>query len=111
MGDATQEEFPEVGNEVAEEAEEYPVADDEDLAGFGGEHEGSDLILGMMPLPLKVPRETPLLTMSLSDASRALTLSFRALFSMSAASRAVSRAETPSSPPTKSELALILLSS
>ena len=69
MGDATQEEFPEVGNEVAEEAEEYPVADDEDLAGFGGEHEGSDLILGMMPLPLKVPRETPLLTMSLSDAS------------------------------------------
>ena len=38
MGDATQEEFPEEGNEVAEEAEEYPVADDEDLAGFGGEH-------------------------------------------------------------------------
>ncbi len=79
MGDS-QDEFPEEGNEVAEEAEEYPEADNEDLAGFDGEHEGSDLILDMMPLPLRVLWETPLLTMSLSDASRALTLSFRALF-------------------------------
>ncbi len=61
MGDATQEEFPEEGNEVAEEAEEYPVADDEDLAGFGGEHEGSDLILVTIPFPLRVLWETPLL--------------------------------------------------
>jgi hypothetical protein len=52
MGDSTQEdELPEEGKEVAEEAEEYPEADNEDLAGFGGEQEGSDLILLMIPLP------------------------------------------------------------
>jgi hypothetical protein len=93
MGDSTQEdELPEEGNEVAEEAEEYPEADSEDLAGFGGEHEGSTLILLMIPLPLRELCVTPLLTMSFSDASRTLTLSFRVLFSWSAASRAVSSA-------------------
>ena len=82
MGDSTQEdELLEEGNEVAEEAEEYPEADNEDLAGFGGEHEGSDLILDTMPLPLREFWEKPLLTKSLSDASRTLTLSFRVLFS------------------------------
>ncbi len=50
MGDLTQEdELPEELNEVAEEAEEYPEADNEDLAGFGGEYEGSTLILLMIP--------------------------------------------------------------
>jgi hypothetical protein len=54
MGDSThKDESFEVGNVVAEEAEEYPEADDEDLAGLGGEHEGSTLILVMIPLPLR----------------------------------------------------------
>jgi hypothetical protein len=40
MGDSTHEdELFEVGKEVAEEAEEYPEADNEDLAGLGGEQE------------------------------------------------------------------------
>ena len=54
MGDSTQEdELLEEGNEDVEEAEDYPEADNEDLAGFGGEHEGSVLILFMIPLPLR----------------------------------------------------------
>ncbi len=48
-----EEELLEEGKEVAEDADEYPEADNEDLAGFGGEHEGSDLILDMIPLPLR----------------------------------------------------------
>jgi hypothetical protein len=90
MGDSTHEdESFELGKEVAEEAEEHPEADNEDLAGLGGEHEGSTLILVMIPLPLREFWETPLLTMSLSDASRTLTLSLRALFSLSETSSAV----------------------
>ncbi len=54
MGDSTHEdESFEVGIIVAEEAEEYPKADYEDLAGLGGEHKGSTLILVMIPLPLR----------------------------------------------------------
>ena len=48
-----EEELLEEGKEVAEDADEYPEADSEDLAGFGGEHEGSDLILVTIPLPLR----------------------------------------------------------
>ena len=48
-----EDELFEESKEVAEDADEYPEADNEDLAGFGGELEGSDLILDMIPLPLR----------------------------------------------------------
>ena len=76
-----EEELLEEGKEVAEDADEYPEADNEDLAGFGGEHEGSDLILVTIPLPLRELGCTPLLSMSFSDASRTLTLSLKVRFS------------------------------
>ena len=76
-----EEELLEEGKEVAEDAYEYPEADNEDLAGFGGEREGSNLILVMIPLPLRELGCTPLLSMSFSDASRTLTLSLKVRFS------------------------------
>ncbi len=78
MGEATHDdEEREVGIDVADEAELYPEDGRGDLDGLEDEHEGSVLILVMIPFPFNELCVIPLLTISFRVASRVLTRFFK----------------------------------